>query len=88
MENAVQDVRYTLRQLGKNPCFTIVAAITLALGIGANTAVFSVVHSVLLKSLPYPDAQNLVVLNEYSVRNGGMSVSWMDFGDWQTQASD
>lgn len=88
MENAVQDVRYALRQLGKNPGFTIVAAITLALGIGANTAVFSVVHSVLLKSLPYPDAQNLVVLNEYSVRNGGMSVSWMDFGDWQTQASD
>jgi len=88
MENVVQDIRYALRQLGKNPGFTIVAAITLALGIGANTAVFSVIHSVLLKSLPYPDAQSLAVLNEYSERNGGMSVSWMDFGDWQTQASD
>jgi putative ABC transport system permease protein len=85
IEMFFQDVRYGLRMLRKNPGFTAVAVLTLGLGIGANTAVFSVVRAVLLKSLPYPDPQSLIVLNEYHVRNGEESVSWMDFRDWQEQ---
>lgn len=86
LETFIQDIRYALRMLRKYPGFTTVAIVTLALGIGANTAVFSVVRSVLLNSLPYPDPQNLVALSEYQLHNGGQSVSWMDFHEWQARS--
>jgi len=82
-----QDLRYAIRMLRKSPGFTAVAVLTLGLGIGANTAIFSVVRTVLLKSLPYPDPDRLMVLREHQVRSGQMAVSWMDFLDWRQQST-
>ena len=60
MHEILQDVRYSLRTLGKNPSFTTVAVLTLAIGIGANTAIFSFVDGVLLKPLPYANADRIM----------------------------
>lgn len=88
METPLQDLRYGLRMLRKSPGFTAVAVLTLALGIGANTAIFSVIESVLLRSLPYDHSQQLIeIWNTYlpAVPLGGLSPG--DFHDWQQRAT-
>jgi putative ABC transport system permease protein len=81
LENLFQDVRYGLRMLAKNPGFTAVAVITLALGIGANTAIFSVVNASLLQSLPFTDPDRIVWVGE---KDHG-SVAPANFFDWRRQ---
>jgi predicted permease len=80
-----QDVRYAVRMLAKSPVFTSIAVLTLALGIGGNTAIFSVVNSVLLKPLPYGDPDRLVILSEKSPQFPEMSVSYPNYEDWKAQ---
>src|SRR5246500_4840741 len=79
----MSNFRLALRQLIQNPAFSAVAIITLALGIGANTAIFSVVNAVLLRPLPYPDANRIMVLNESSGPGQDYSVALPDYFDWQ-----
>src|SRR5437667_7333814 len=79
----LDDVRLALRQLIKNPTFSVVAIVTLTLGIGANTAIFSIVNAVLLRPLPYPDAERIMVLNESSGPGQDYSVALPDYFDWR-----
>jgi putative ABC transport system permease protein len=86
-EQTLQDLRFGLRMLHKNPGFTAIAVLTLALGIGANTAIFSVVDAVLLRPLAYPDSGQLVWLSERGPDWSGGSISYPNFNDWRNQQS-
>ncbi|HLJ47678.1 MAG TPA: ABC transporter permease [Bryobacteraceae bacterium] len=80
------DLRFGIRMLFRNPAFTLVAILTLAIGIGANTAVFSVIDAVLLRPLPYGHSERLVRIWEKRPRIAAGSVSFADFADWRRQS--
>ena len=85
LETALQDMRYAARTLWRAPLFTIAATLTLAIGIGVNTAMFAVVYGVLIRPLPYADADRLYLLFQTSGRVGRTRVTPLDFVDLQAQ---
>lgn len=85
MRTLVQDLRYGLRVLVKNPGFTGVVVLSLTLGIGATTAIFSVINGVMLRPLTYPEAERTMLVGEISTRGERISVSWPNFLDWRDQ---
>ena len=85
LETLLQDIRYGVRTLRKSPGFALVAVLTLALGIGANTAIFSVINAVLLKPLPFKDPDRLVQLWETESAPGNFPLTGPDYLDWQEQ---
>src|SRR5271163_2876499 len=86
MDKFFNDLRYALRQLGRAPGFTVAAVLTLALGIGANAAIFSAVYTLLLRSLPFQNADRIIGIYETHPQIvGGAEVNFLDYQDWRAQ---
>src|ERR1700738_1759116 len=83
MQTLLADIRYAFRMIAKSPGFAVLAILAFALGIGANTAIFSVVNAVLLRPLPYPEPQRLINIREKSQTFPASSVSYPNFLDWR-----
>jgi putative ABC transport system permease protein len=83
LESILKDIRQGFRTMRRAPAFSLIVILTFALGVGINTAIFSVVHAVLLKPLPYPDAERLVWLGESTAKASGISVTWVNFQQWR-----
>ncbi|HEY3930560.1 MAG TPA: ABC transporter permease [Candidatus Koribacter sp.] len=81
-----QDLQYAVRQIKRNKTFSVVAVLTLALGIGANTAMFSVIYGVLLKPLPFRDPSHIVLISERAARFPILSASFQNYRDWKAQS--
>src|SRR5262249_37278982 len=85
IDSVAGDVRYALRGLRRNPGFTAVVMLTLALGIGGTTATFRVVDAVMLRPYPYPEIDRIVTLLETTRAGQQMSIAWQNFQDWRAQ---
>ncbi|MEY2531920.1 MAG: hypothetical protein QOI96_2005, partial [Verrucomicrobiota bacterium] len=88
MNTLLQDIRYGFRMLIKHKGFTAVAVIALGLGVGANTAIFSLVNGVLLRPLPFPDAERIIYIEGKNPAAAGITesnISFLDFTDWSQQ---
>src|SRR4051794_39113231 len=86
METLLRDLRYVARSFVRSPGFFVVTALTLALGIGATTAIFSVVNGVLLQPLPYPNSERIVQIFQLTKNGERNSVTEPNFADWKAQA--
>ena len=86
MQNFLYDLRYGIRQLRNTPGMALLAILTLALGVGANTAIFTVIESVLLRPLPYAHSDRLVFIGPGGDKPSFGSTSWLNFRDVQTQS--
>src|SRR6266700_847788 len=87
MKNLWRDFRFGLRLLGKNPGFTLVAMLALALGIGANTAIYSIFYATLIADFPYPHSEQLVVLWSSTAGNSRCGVSTGNYLDWKREST-
>ena len=85
VDHFIQDVKFAVRSLSRNPVFTIIVILTLAFGIGVNTAIFSAVHALLLNPYPFPQAGRIVSVEARHISGKNSNIGYQDFLDWQRQ---